>query len=386
MAKRLYKYTARDRSGIAVSGNVEAENIKTVSHSLKELGYVVVSIEESRIKQIKFLSDIKTKFFAINAKDILIFFRQLSAMIGAGLPLLSSLSNVIEQTPNPHFRKILINIASDIRGGRSFSEALSRHPKLFTEFHINMIKASEAGGMMGDVLERLSEITYEEQELRGKINSAFAYPILLVVISLGIVTALLTLVLPKFIGIFEETGTKLPVTTTILLFISNILRRFWFIPLGAIIFGFIYLKRKLSEAKGRYAIHKKLLSLPLFGNIILIVSVSRFCKIMGALLKSGVSLLDSLSVSQGLLGNQVLSNAVSHIRQAVIGGAPLSESFKISGSFPPMMVQMIAVGESTGKLDEMLAQIGDYYDKESTLLIRTLTTLIEPILLLVMGL
>lgn len=386
MAKRAFKYTARDRRGIAVSGEVEAENAKTVSHSLKELDYVVVSIEETRLGRLDFLNKARERFFAVTNKDILLFLRQMSAMVKAGLPLLNSLSNIIDQTKNAHLRKILINIASDVRGGRSLSDALSRYPRFFSDFHINMIKAGETGGMLADVLDKLAVIGYEDQELKGRLQSAFAYPVLLVALSLFIVAVLLTFVLPKFINIFQESGAKLPLPTQVLLLISGAVRRFWYVlpALAAVSGAHIY--HRIREPKGRYSIHKKILSFPLIGRLVLIVALSRFCKIMGALTKSGIPLLNALGVSEGLLGNEVLVNAISHVKQAVTSGATLSGSLNVSGVFPAMMVQMVAVGESTGKLDEMFFQVGDYYDKESALAIRTLTTLIEPVLLLVMGL
>ncbi len=385
MVKNLYNYKARDAGGVAISGQVEAENVKTVSRSLKELGYSVVSIEEAKVRKFKLFEGLKRRFFATSSSDILLFLRQMSAMVNAGLPLISALSNVIGQTKNLHFRKILINVASEVRGGKSLSEAFSHYPRLFTAFHINMIKAGETGGMLGDVLERLAVIGYEERELKGKVQSAFAYPVLLITLSLLIVIALLVFVLPRFISIFEESGAELPLPTVVLLFISSSLRKYWYLLLFVIFVPVFFIAKGLRSPKSRYHIHKKVLSLPVFGRIILIVAVGRFCKIMGALIKSGIPLLNALVVSEGLLGNQVLINTISHVRQAVVGGTPLSESLKVSGTFPTMMVQMIAVGESTGKLDEMLFQISDFYDKESALAIRTMSTLIEPILLLVMG-
>jgi len=385
MVKRLYDYKARDTNGVAVSGQVEAENIKTVSHSLKELGYTVVSVDAAQVKGFKAFEGVKARFFATSATDILIFLRQMSAMVNAGLPLLTALMNVIEQTRNLPLRKILINLASDIRGGKSLSEAMQRYPRLFTDFHVNMIKAGEAGGMLGEVLERLADIGYEEREIKGKVNSAFAYPLLLISLSLLIVTALLVFVLPRFISIFQESGAELPLPTTVLLFISYVLRRYWYVPALGIFAIVFFTSKGLQNQKRRYQIHNKIINLPVIGRLILIIAVSRFCKIMGALVKSGVPLLSALSVSEGLLGNQSLINSVSHVRQAVVGGMPFSESLKVSGAFPVMAVQMIAVGESTGKLDDMLFQISDFYDREATLAIRTMSTLIEPVLLLVMG-
>ncbi len=384
--KKLYQYSARDRSGIPVSGRVEAENTKTVSQSLKELGYIVVSIREEKGARLKFFEGLKNRFLNAGSGDVLLFLRQASAMINAGLPLLAALSNIIEQTRNPHFKKILINIAADIRGGKSLSEALSHYPRLFAAFQVNMVKAGETGGMLGEVLERLSVIGYEEQELKARVRSALAYPILLVSLSLVIVAALLTFVLPKFIAIFEESNVALPLSTRALLLISGILRSYWYLPLGGAIALFFFIRKRLKSEKGRYYIHKKVLSLPVFGRIILIISMSRFCKIMGALTKSGITLLNALAVSEGLLSNEVLSRAIAHIRQAVSGGATLADSMRVSGVFPPMMVQMVSVGENTGKLDEMFLEVGDFYDKESSIAIRTITTLIEPVLLLFMGL
>jgi len=385
MEKRIYSYRARDASGVAISGQVEAENSKTVSHSLKELGYSVVSIEEAVSRNIQVFEKIKQRFFTISPTDVLLFLRQMSAMVNAGLPLVTALSNVINQTKNLQFRKMLINIGSEIRGGKSLSEALSAYPRQFSDFHINMVKAGETGGMLGDVLERLSVIGYEERELKSKVQGALAYPVLLICVSLLIVTALLVFVLPRFIGIFEESGARLPLPTLILIFMSNALRRFWYLAAIAGVVGFLTLRKKILDPKSRYYIHKKILNMPFLGKIIMIIAISRFCKIMAALIKSGISLLNALTVSEGLLGNQVLINSISHVRKAIVGGMPLSESLKMSGVFPVMMIQMIAVGESTGKLDQMLFQVSDFYDKESSQALRTISTLIEPILLLAMG-
>jgi len=280
---------------------------------------------------------------------------------------------------------MLINIGSEIRGGKSLSEALSTYPRQFSDFHINMIKAGETGGMLGDVLERLSVIGYEERELKGKVEGALAYPALLIGLSLLVVTVLLIFVLPRFISIFEESGVKLPLPTLVLIFMSDLLSKFWYLAVIAGTIGFLVFQKKIRDPKSRYYIHKKILDLPYLGTIIMIIAISRFCKIMAALIKSGISLLNALAVSEGLLGNQVLINTISHVRKAIVGGMPLSESLKMSGVFPVMMIQMIAVGESTGKLDQMLFQVSDFYDKESSQALRTISTLIEPVLLLVMG-
>ena len=306
-------------------------------------------------------------------------------MMRAGLPLLDSFEAIVSQTKNIKFRKILVQIVEDIKGGKSLSEAMHKHPKIFSVFFVSMVKAGESAGILHQMLDRVSAIGLAELDLKARVRSAMIYPILLVFVSIGIVTFLLVAVLPKFIAIFEESGAKLPLPTLVLLTISGFLRQAWYaiLAVGAGL-GFLLLKYLRTE-KGIYKFHENILRLPLIGELTLKVTVTRLFRILGALTKSGIPLMNALEVVKNIVTNRVFVRAISHIREAVGGGTSLSAAMKISGVFPPMAVQMVSTGEKTGTSDEMFMQISDYYDKELDYSIRGLTSLLEPLLLLSMG-
>ena len=380
----VFRYKARDKSGIAVSGAIEARGQKEVSYGLKELGYKIISIEEEKGVSV-YIRRLTDKFRGISQQEIVFLARQLGAMMRAGLPLLDSFEAIVSQTKNIKFRKILVQIVEDIKGGKSLSEAMHKHPKIFSVFFVSMVKAGESAGILHQMLDRVSAIGLAELDLKARVRSAMIYPILLVFVSIGIVTFLLVAVLPKFIAIFEESGAKLPLPTLVLLTISGFLRQAWYaiLAVGAGL-GFLLLKYLRTE-KGIYKFHENILRLPLIGELTLKVTVTRLFRILGALTKSGIPLMNALEVVKNIVTNRVFVRAISHIREAVGGGTSLSAAMKISGVFPPMAVQMVSTGEKTGTSDEMFMQISDYYDKELDYSIRGLTSLLEPLLLLSMG-
>ncbi len=379
-----FRYKARDHTGIAVGGVVEAETQKAVSISLRELGYQVVSVSEFGGLEAA-LQKLSQRFQRHKPQEVVAFTRQLSLMIRAGLPLIDGIKSTSEQSASPQFRKVLILLVEDLKGGASFSESMAKHPKFFSNFMISMVRAGEAAGILDEVLERLAAIGEEEMELKGRIQAALTYPCLLVVMSLGIVTFLLVAVLPKFVGIFEEAGAQLPVPTVILLATSRFLQTFWFVPPLLIGGAILLLQRYISTAKGRYKVHQILLRLPPVGILFQKTILARFSRIMGALLKSGIQAVAALTITQEVVGNDVVKRAIGHIREAVIGGSNLADPFRVSQVFPSTLVSMIAVGERTGALDDILLHASEYYDAEVERALRTLTSVLEPLLLLVMG-
>lgn len=380
-----FRYKARDRSGVAVTGIVDAESQKAVSLSLRELGYQIVSVEEFG-GLAAFLDQIQRRFFQrYRPQEVVFFTRQLAMMVRAGLPLVDAIHSVSLQTPSLPFRKTLILLVEDLKGGSSFSEVLGKHPKFFSNFFISMVRAGEAAGILDQVMERLAAVGEEDLELRGRLQSALAYPCLLVLMSLSIVTFLLVAILPKFVAIFEEAGAQLPLPTVILLTASRILQHYGFlIPAALVLVGFV-LQRYARTPAGRYRIHGMIFKLPILGSLIHKTILARFCRVMGSLLKSGIQAVAALTITQEVVGNQVVRQALIHVREAVIAGAPLSETFRMSQVLPPTLVQMVAVGERTGTLDEILLHVSSFYDSEVDRDLRTLTSTLEPILLLVMG-
>lgn len=379
-----FRYKARDRSGVAITGVVEAESQKAVSLSLRELGYQIVSIEEFG-GAAAWLTRFQQSLTRPNQQEVVFFTRQLALMVRAGLPLVDAIHSVTMQSISIPFRKTLILIVEDLKGGISFSEAMARQPRFFSNFFVSMVRAGEAAGILDQVLDRLAAIGEEELELRGRLQAALTYPCLLILMALSIVTFLLVAILPKFVGIFEEAGAKLPLPTIILLAISNLLQRTWFLIPFVIIGGIVYLQQYAKTPRGRYRLHAWILKVPILGRLIHKTILARFSRIMGSLLKSGIQAVAALSITQEVVGNQVVQQALSHIREAVMGGSNLSEPFQMSQVFPPTLVQMVSVGERTGSLDEILLHISDFYDKEVERELQTLTSTLEPILLLVIG-
>lgn len=381
-----FRYKARDKAGIALTGTVEAESQQAVTASLRELGYQIVFVEEYRGLRVAVDGLLKRLRPASRPQEIAFFTRQLAMMVKAGLPLVDGIQGMAEQPFSPRFKRTIVFLTEDLRGGKSFSEALARHPLLFSRFYISMVKSGETAGILDQVLERLASIGEEEIELKGRIRSALAYPVLLVFLSLGISTFLLVGVLPKFVGIFEESGAALPLATVILLTISKGLQRTWFLIPFVALAGVIGVQRYARRPKGRYRLHQLVLRTPVIGDLVHKTILSRFCRIMASLLKSGIPAVPALTITYDLVGNVVIAQAIAHVREAVIGGASLSEPFRLSRAFPPTVVQMVAVGERTGSLDQMFLHLGNYYDGEVERALRTLTSVLEPLLLLIMGL
>lgn len=381
-----FRYKARDKGGIAVSGTVEAENQAAVTASLRELGYQIIFVEEHRGLP-AFLDALGRRVRrASRPQEVVFFTRQLAMMVRAGLPLADGIQGMAEQPFSPRFKRVIVLLLEALRGGKSFSDALQQHPQLFSKFYVSMVRAGETAGILDQVLERLASIGEEEMELKGRIRSALAYPVLLVCLSLGIVTFLLIAVLPKFVGIFEESGTALPLPTQILLGISRTLQRFWYLIPVLLLAAIVGIRRYARRPHGRHRLHQMVLQIPVLGALIHKTILARFCRIMASLLKSGIPAVPALTITYDLVGNVVIAQAIAHVREAVIGGASLAEPFRLSRAFPPTVVQMIAVGERTGSLDQMFLHLGDYYDGEVERGLRTFTSILEPLLLLIMGL
>lgn len=380
-----FRYKARDRSGIAVTGVVEAETQKAVTLSLRELGYQIISVEEFKGLAAA-LERLRARLHKPKQQEVVAFTRQLAMMVRAGLPLMEAIRACATQAASESFRKTLILLGENLKGGASFSEALAKHPRFFSGFVVSMVRAGEAAGILDTVLERLADIAEQEMELKGRIQSALVYPCLLVLMSLGIVTFLLVSILPKFVGIFEESGARLPVPTLILLGVSDFLQRFWVLPLAALAAAAFSLRRYARTPRGRYRLDGLILRAPILGSLVHKTILARFSRILGSLLKSGVQVVMALTITQEVVGNRVVHQALAHIGQAVIGGSTLAEPFRISQIFPETLVQMISVGERTGTLDEILLHVSVYYDAEVERGLRTMTSVLEPLLLLVLGL
>ena len=380
----IFNYKARDKTGKLLSGSIYALDEIVVVKNLRQLGQTIISIEQEsqfRLKLDQFVQRIKRVSF----KDLLFFVRQLSTLLKSGIPLIAAINSIGEQTKNRTLKITLEKIAEDIEAGISLSDSLSKYPQVFSEFFVSMVKVGESAGILDSVLERLTQLLNQEMEIRSRIKSAMSYPVILVLVAVGIITFILATVIPKFVVIFETYEAKLPLSTTILLTASLIVRKTWYILLIAILAGFFWFKRYLRSEKGKYNFSSFLFRIPLFGQLYLKVIIAQFARTLGTLVKSGVPVLEALKVTEKTITNLMIKQVVQNVRGAISRGKSLSEPFKESGVFPILVIQMISVGEQTGKLDRMLLDVANFYDQEIDYAIRDTAAVLEPILLLIMG-
>ncbi len=380
-----FTYKVRDKAGKLVEGQLEAENAQLVVSKLRSMGYVPIEIEQQGGNSLG--RELKIPFFSdrIKLKDVAVFSRQFATMINSGLSMLRSLYILAEQTESKPLAEIVGQVRLDVERGSSLSAALAKHPKAFNRLYVAMVRAGEAGGVLDSVLQRLATTIEKQVELRRKVKSAMTYPAVVSGLVLLLVTAMLLFVIPMFQSIYKQLGGTLPVPTQILIDVSNVMRNLWFIVIGAEI-GFVYgFRRWINSEEGRKRWDAIKLRMPVFGALARKTALARFGRTLSALVRSGVPILESLDIVCETSGNYVVSEAVRDTQQQVKRGEPLSRRLEEHEVFPPMVVQMMAVGEETGALDEMLDKIADFYDQEVEATVNALTSLIEPLLIVVMG-
>ncbi|MDQ1552384.1 MAG: type pilus assembly protein PilC [Actinomycetota bacterium] len=380
-----FSYKVRDKAGKLVEGQLEAENAQLVVSKLRSMGYVPIEIEQQgggglgRDLKIPFLSD------RIKLKDVSIFSRQFATMINSGLSMLRSLYILAEQTESKPLAAVVNQVRLDVERGASLSAALAKHPKAFNRLYVAMVRAGEAGGVLDSVLQRLAMTIEKQVELRRKVKSAMTYPLVVSLLVALLVTAMLLFVIPMFQNIYQSLGGKLPLPTQILINVSNVVRNFWFIVFAAEIGAVFAFRWWINSEEGRKRWDAIKLKAPIFGGLARKTALARFGRTLSALVRSGVPILESLDIVAETAGNWVVSEAVRDTQQQVKRGEPLSKRLEEHAVFPPMVVQMMTVGEETGALDEMLDKIADFYDQEVEATVNALTSLIEPILIVVMG-
>ena len=380
-----YNYKARNQQGEFVAGTLEMESESSVAANLDKLGYTILEIRlPSGV--IPSFSDFTDRFQGLNKQEVTLFSRQLSTLIRSGMPLLPSLTTICEQTVNKKFKVILEEIRQSVQAGSSFSEALSKYPTVFSELFVSMVRVGETGGIMDQVLDRLAALGTQEMEIQSRVMSAMTYPIVLVVISFLIVNFILVGVLPKFVMVFKASDAALPLPTIIVLGASWVLRKFWLLLLAVTVVGLYFFRRYTSKGPGKLRFHRWLLKVPVFGELYAKIQVSRFTRTLSTLTASGVPILQALSVVEKTITNVIIQKAVQDIRVAIASGSTLVEPFRATGLFSPMVVQMVAIGEKSGSIDRMLEEVSKFYDPEIEYTIKNLTSLLEPFMLLAMGL
>jgi type IV pilus assembly protein PilC len=374
-----FTYKARNWDGKIVQSEIDGDSKEAVIAKLRDRGYFVTSITEKKAEIVLFQKKIK-------ASEVSIFARQFATMIGAGVPLVRCLSILSAQNENPRFRDVISKVRQDVEAGANLSRALQSHPKVFSDLFINLVKAGEAGGILDEILDRLANYLESSEQLKQKVKGALTYPVVVLSIAIAVVVFLVTFVLPSFEAIFKDMGdAKLPTPTKMLLALSAFMNQYFILLVIAFAAVVIVIKKFLDTEKGKRFMDINLLKLPAIGPMLRKVAVAKFTRTLGTLIASGVPILQALEVTADTAGNVVISDAINKTRVGIREGESIAEPLKQSKVFPPMVVQMIAVGEETGELDGMLTKIADFYDQEVDTAVKGLTSIIEPLVIVFMG-
>jgi len=385
----VYEYTALDEKGRERKGFVDAMGVAAARQKLREEGVYPIEINQAADKKDAALSGVLGINFwqRVSTKDVSIFTRQLSTLLGAGIPLVPSLSVLIAQTKNQLLKQTLAQIREQVNEGKSLTQGMLNFPRIFPPFYVNMIRAGESSGTINLVLERLADFSENQQALMSKIRSALAYPIIMLFIGSAVIFLLMTFVVPKITGIFTDMHQTLPLITIVLIGISNFLKSFWWlilILLAAAIAAFKYMTTGTEAGKRLWDTAK--LKIPVWGQVNLKIAIARFCRTLATLLQSGVPLLSSMEIVRNVVNNILIGEAISKASKDVEEGKGLSGPLTQSGLFPPLVTEMVAVGEQSGTLEKMLNRVATAYETESQSDIMVMTSLLEPLMILVMGL
>jgi type IV pilus assembly protein PilC len=381
----IYKYQARNNMGKLLEGTLEVENEAAAQSALKQKRMEIVSLSQlNPLEQIWIA--LTKKQPNVKTKDVVIFSRQFSTMINSGLPILQGLTIVAEQAENKDFRVLMAKVRDDISNGVPLSDALSRHPKVFSTLYVNMVKAGEQGGILDIIFERLSEYMEKAEGVTRKVKSAMMYPIVVMSVAMLVVVFLMIKVVPTFADVFKSFGAELPLPTRMVLGLSNFLlspKAGFLVAFGIAAYVALTLYKRTKQ--GAYNIDALILKLPVFGILAQKAAVAKFARTFGTLIKSGVPIMDALETVAKTSGNLVVERALNNARDSVRSGKTLTQPLKESKIFPPMVTQMINVGEETGALDAMLSKVADFYEEEVDTAVEGMTSIIEPILIVFLG-
>ena len=375
----LFEYTARSSTGQIQKGQLEAQSTEEVSAHVRKNRMILVSVRQAP-KAIKLGMGPRIK-----TRDIVIFTRQFATMINAGLPLVQSLTILAQQSENKALQEVTRAVVYDVEAGNTLADAFAKHPKAFSDLYVNMVAAGEAGGILDTILLRLAVFLEKNDALVRKVKGAMIYPGVILSVAGIAIAVLLVFVIPTFQEMFASVNMELPLPTRIVIGLSDGLITYWWVILAAIGAGIFGIRKYYGTPVGRKNLDSMLLRAPVLGDIIRKSSVSRFTRTLGTLISSGVSILDGLEITAKTSGNRVVHDAVMESRQSIAGGETIAAPLERSKVFPPMVISMIAVGEQTGGLDEMLAKIADFYDEEVDVAVSALLSLMEPVMIVVLG-
>jgi type IV pilus assembly protein PilC len=376
----MFEYTARSQTGQIQKGQMDVASKDDVTAYLRKNRLIMVNVREQP-KQIK----LSLGGSRIKTRDIVIFTRQFATMINAGLPLVQSLNILASQTENKALADVTRSVVYDVESGNTLADAFSKHPKAFTALYVNMVAAGEAGGILDTILLRLATFLEKNDALVRKVKGAMVYPGVIITVAMVAIAILLIFVIPTFQSMFASANLELPLPTRIVIGLSNFLIHFWWamlLSIGGIVFA---IRSYYGTPAGRLQIDAAMLKAPVLGDVLRKSAVSRFTRTLGTLVSSGVSILEGLEITAKTAGNQVVHNAVMESRQSIAGGETIAAPLEKSKVFPPMVISMIAVGEQTGGLDEMLSKIADFYDEEVDVAVSALLSLMEPAMIVILG-
>jgi type IV pilus assembly protein PilC len=376
----VFTYKGRSSAG-AVTGEIEADNRPAATAALRQKGVLATEVKEKKAR-----AEAKKKIGgSVKDKELAIFTRQFSVMIDSGLPIAQALNILAEQSESKALREVTSLIAKDIESGSTMAEAFRKYPKIFDDLFTNLIEAGESGGVLDVVLQRLSGYIEKAAALKAKVKSAMVYPITIISVAVLVVMFMMIFIIPTFAKMFADLGQDLPLPTAIVLWLSNFIRSWWW-AMAAGVYGFIQaFKRYYATDKGSMMVDTYALKVPVMGMLIRKVAVARFTRTLGTLISSGVSILEALRITARSAGNRLVEKSVMAARTAVAGGRTLTEPLKASPVFPPMVIHMISVGETTGALDAMLSKIADFYEEEVDNAVGALTSLLEPLMIVFLG-
>lgn len=376
----LFAYTAIDQTGRTIRATIDADSEQTVLAKLRDQSLHCTELKKKAGAAKSGFGRKKMKM-----KSLVVFSRQFATMIDAGIPIVRCLDILTGQTKDVALRQALEAVTADVKSGLALNEALVKHPQCFSKLYVNMIRAAEVGGILDTILDRLSGFLEYESEIRGKIKGAMMYPVLVLIFSQVMLFVLFSFVLPKFKDIFEGMEVELPPVTQGLFTMGDFMSKFWWLIILMGVGAFFGVKTYARTAKGKYQVDLMKLKFPIVGEIALKMSIARFTRTFGTLINSGVPMMRSLEITGETLGNQVLANAIEQTRIGVREGQKLSQPLQDSALFPNMVTCMIDIGEESGRLSEMLVKVGDFYDAEVEATVKGLTSMIEPMLIIFLG-
>lgn len=380
-----FRYSARDASGRVVAGAIDADTEVMVLGKLQEMGFFVTNLQRTSGGAVSLRRLDLGKFRKVGMRELTVFTRQFATMVNAGLSMVRTLNILEQQTESAKLKTIVGDVRKHVEEGMTLSDALGQHPDTFSALTINMVRAGEVGGVLDDVLNRLAIFYEKDLALRQKVRAAMTYPAAIFTFALGVIFFLVFFILPQFIGFFEGLDLQLPLPTRVLIFVTHALTGYWYVFLGGLLVGVWGLRVYVGTERGRFRWDRFKLRVPVFGPLLRKVTISRFTRTLGTLITSGVPIMQALEVVSKAVENKIVAQAIDNVRSSIREGESIALPLQNSGLFPPMVVQMTAVGEETGTLDSMLQKVADFYDAEVESTLAQLTSILEPLLIMFLG-